>query len=421
MCFNYLKFIFTFSLLGISVLYAKNNKSEIDSLMKQGIMVDESTGLKYFTGYQYKTLYDWDQYFESIVQFHIHWPSEYIRNGVLIFLEHQKDNGFIARSVPSNDWHDFEHVKPFLSQIALFVIDNYGEQDWILNDIYFPKLKKYLDYWLEDMDSNKNGLSEWMSAAHTGMDTQHERAGFWKDRCSEGVDLNCYLFRELRAFARLAELKGEKKLAILYRHKAMTLKKKINDLLWSDEDGFYYDRMTNPNYILSQSAPDGSALRNVNLKGDLIPVKSAAAFTVLFAEVAPRDRAERLVKEHLLNPREFWSEYPLCVLSKSEPGYTPTNMLTDVGCTWRANVWIPVNYMVVHGLKYYGMNMIADILAYQTRLLISKSGNREYYNSETGDGLGLNPFWGWSLLGYFIENEPYVKTVSNCDDNLGLK
>jgi hypothetical protein len=47
-----------------------------------------------------------------------------------------------------------------------------------------------------------------MSAPHTGMDNQHERVGYWLDRFCEGVDLNSYLVRELRAFSRLDALYG---------------------------------------------------------------------------------------------------------------------------------------------------------------------------------------------------------------------
>ena len=125
---------------------------ELDTLMKKGILTEDVSGLKYFTGYSYKTLYDWDQYFESIVQIYMGWPSDYIKNGVIIFLKNQKESGFIARSVPSNEWHDNEHVKPFLAQISCLVYDAYGEKDWILQEPYFTKLKKYLDYWLVDME-----------------------------------------------------------------------------------------------------------------------------------------------------------------------------------------------------------------------------------------------------------------------------
>ncbi len=92
------------------------------------------------------------------------------------------------------------------------------------------------------MDINKNGLSEWMSGPHTGMDNQHERAGFWRDRNCEGVDLNSYLVKECRAFAKLARLAGKEKMAQEYEAKAQERVLRIRELLWDDKDGFYYDR-----------------------------------------------------------------------------------------------------------------------------------------------------------------------------------
>ena len=105
--------------------------------MQRGIFTDPDTGRAYFTGYSYKTLYDWDQYFEAIVQIYMGWPSDLIKNGVTIFLDHQRPSGLISRSVPSNEYHDPEHVKPFLSQIALLVYQNYGELDWITSEPLF--------------------------------------------------------------------------------------------------------------------------------------------------------------------------------------------------------------------------------------------------------------------------------------------
>lgn len=391
----------------------RKNLQNIDSLMKMGIMVEPHTGMKYFTGYNYKTLYDWDQYFESIVQIYMGWSSECMKNGVILFLKNQKDNGFIARSVPSNNWHDNEHVKPFLAQISLMIINEYDETDWILTDEYFNRLKKYLDYWLINMDSNKNGLSEWMSAPHTGMDNQHERAGFWLDQCSEGVDLNCYLVRETKAFARLAEIKGDKEMANHYRIISEELKGRIQKLMWNEKDGFFYDLKVNPAKPLSKSAQDGAKMNHARNMGVFIPVKSVSAFTTLFAEVATPDQAESIIFNYLFNPREFWSPYPISALSKSEPWYSTSYMPTDVGCSWRANTWIPTNYMIFHGLKYYGYNDLSKLVEVQTNQLIKKSGDREYYNSETGEGLGLNPFWGWSLLGHFLEVESRMEEDIN--------
>ena len=382
--------------------------ADVDELMHRGIMTDSVSGLSYFTGYSYRTLYDWDQYFESIVQIYMGWPSTYMKNGVLIFLQNQREDGFIARSVPGNVFHDQEHVKPFLSQISLLICNEYGDTDWILNKKTFARLKKYLDYWLNQMDSNKNGLSEWMSAPHTGMDNQQERAGLWLDRVSEGVDLNCYLVREMRAFARLSEMSGQKKTATQYRQKADALAERIRTMMWDEEDGFFYDLKTNPDSLMDRY----NIIAKVNTyhpKGRFIPVRSISAFATLWAEVATKEQVDRMVKNYLMNPREFWTPWPMAALAKSEPWYSTGYMPSDVGCSWRANTWIPTNYMVYHGLRYYDLRQLASVVAHNTEKLVKTAGNREYYNAETGEGCGLDPFWGWSLLGHFMNFEDQLE------------
>lgn len=381
--------------------------SDVNELMKNGIMTEEVSGLDYFTGYSYRTLYDWDQYFESIIQLYMGWPATYMKNGVQIFLDNQREDGFIVRSVPGNEFHDNEHVKPFLAQIALLVYDEYGDKELILKPENMRRLKKYLDYWLVDMDSNGNGLSEWMSAPHTGMDNQLERAGLWLERVSEGVDLNSYLVRECRAFARLAELSGDKKLAAEYRKKADDLAERIRTMMWDDEDGFFYDLKVDPEGPMDHY----NKIARVNMykqKGNMIPVRSISSFTPLFAEVATPQQADRMIKEYLFNPNEFWTPAPMAALAKSEPWYSTILLPNDVGCSWRANVWIPTNYMVYHGLRNYGKDQLASIVAHYTQKIVKEAGNREYYNSETGEGCGLDPFWGWSLLGHFMEWEDSI-------------
>ena len=379
-------------------------KTEQD-LMKRGIFTDSDTGKSYFTGYSYKTLYDWDQYFEAIVQIYMGWESTYIKNGVTIFLDHQQESGHISRSVPSNELHDPEHVKPFLSQIAWMVYQNYGEIDWILAEPYFSRLKKYLDYWLTTMDGDGSGLSEWMSAPHTGMDNQHERAGWWLDRFSEGVDLNSYLVRDLKAFARLAELAGKAELSLEYTAKSEALAERIRTLLWDDTDGFFYDRNARAAEPLKSRHAGWASAINGSPAVQHIRVKSVASFATLWAGIATPAQARRMVMEHLFNPREFWTPYPVATLAKSERWYSQDWLPADLGCNWRAKVWIPTNYMIYHGLHTYGYKDLAALVAHYTHSLVKQAGDREYFDAETGEGCGLDPFWGWSLLGYFLPFE----------------
>ena len=374
----------------VKLLEIRKELDYADALMKKGIFRDDDTGRDYFTGYAYKTLYDWDQYFEAIVQIYMGWPSDYIKNGVTIFLDHQEESGMIARSVPSNEFHGAEHVKPFLAQITLLVFDHYKDTQW-MSKAYFKKLQLYLDFWLHDMDSDKNGLSEWMSAPHTGMDNQHERAGWWLDRVSEGVDLNSYLVKECRAFARIAEILGEKNTAMAYREIAEKRAEAVRTTLWDKETGFFYD--------FSHAGENFGAHRGMN---QLIKVKSVAGFMPLWAGIATKEQAKEIIYNELLNPKEFWSAYPIPALAISEPGYSELQLKSDLGCSWRANTWIPTNYMVYHGLKDYGYGEIATLLAVRTQQLLDHAGDREYYTSESGSGVGLDPFWGWSLLGHFF-------------------
>ena len=40
-------------------------------MLENGIHKDKRTGMPYFTGYNYLTLYDWDQYFEAITLYYL--------------------------------------------------------------------------------------------------------------------------------------------------------------------------------------------------------------------------------------------------------------------------------------------------------------------------------------------------------------
>jgi len=216
------------------------------------------------------------------------------------------------------------------------------------------------------------------------MDNQGRRLGYANVREYEGVDLNCYLVRELEAMAEIAKAIGKDGEAVGFTAHAEELKAKINEVFWDEEDGFYYDRSEKT--------------------GKLNKVKSVAGFIPLWVGAAPADRAERLVKEHLLNPNEFWTNYPVATWSKSEPDYHQEKHGNE--STWMGSTWIPTNYMVFRGLLRYGYTDVARELADKTfELVVSEVDLREYYNGETGAGQGLSPFWGWSGLGYHMKAE----------------
>lgn len=63
--------------------------------------------------------------------------------------------------------------------------------------------------------------------------------------------------------------------------------------------------------------------------------------------------------------------------------------------------------MIFHGLLHYGFKSIARELALRTfRMVVEENAvTREYYNAETGGGIGQTQFWGFSVLGYVMPLE----------------
>ena len=352
-------------------------------MRSRGIQRDPNTGREYFSGYSYKTLYDWDPYFEGIVQLELGWTPEYMINEVKIFLDIQRADGFIRRvNDPTPREESAEMLKPFLAQISVLISRRLGDTTW-LDDHYYARMRLYLLYWLTVLTKDGGALSYWRSAPHTGMDTQHERAGHWKADFCNGVDLNTYLYRECHAFALLADARRSRTDAELFRDYAKVKKKAIQEQCWSEADGFYYDVD--------------------NRTGRQIPVKSVAGFTPMWANIPSGKQASWMIHEHLTNTNEFWRKFPVSSLAATEKGYTEEYLPDDVhGSLWRANTWIPTNYYIFHALPRYGYREIATQLAQITYRMVLKDGDREYYSSDSARGCGLDPFWGWSLLAYFM-------------------
>jgi glycogen debranching enzyme len=237
--------------------------------------------------------------------------------------------------------------------------------------------------WYCDLD--KNGLCVWDSADHSGMDNQKTRAGEFGAWAVEGTDLNCYLVREMKAMAILAERLDRTEMMHTCQQMGEKIWHAVDVVLWDETDGLYYDRNERT--------------------GETVRVKSIAGLISLWLEDAAPGKAARLVEDHMLNTQEFWLEYPVAAWSKQEPDYDQD--AKDPGCNWRGTTWIPTNYILMHGLMRHGYQDTALDLAYRTfdMVLARNETTREYYNAETGEGKGLDPFWGWSCLAYFMPLE----------------
>lgn len=119
-----------------------------------------------------------------------------------------------------------------------------------------------------------------------------------------------------------------------------------------------------------------------------IKVKTWAIFAPMFAKILTQSEAEELIGMHLLNKKEFWTNFPVPTVALNEPAFDPQGF-------WRGPTWIGTNWFIYKGLQNYGFTDIAKEIKKSSIALIQKSGFREYFNPLTGQGLGAKNFtWG---------------------------
>jgi len=329
----------------------------------------------FLTGYPYNEFYDWDLYFENLyLSYYGVWT--YCFTNLKEFLNREQPDGYVNRSLIKQ--RDRQQFKPFLAQLAVLGCkQNHDDYEWLRGN-YYGRLQKYLDKWFS-YDSDRNGLPVWNSADAAGTDNQWSRGGALGAFEIEGVDLASYLIRELRAMAAIAARLNLAADSKEFTHHADRVAKLINTTFWDEQQGMYFDRNEKT--------------------GKRVYVKSATNFMPLFAGAATHQRAKRMIHEHLLNPGEFWLNYPVASYAKTEPDYYQGS---HKECNWRGPTWAPTNYMIFQGLRRYGCRAEARELA--TRLfnmaLLKNPVLREYYNAETGEGLGQTRFWGFTALYY---------------------
>jgi len=129
--------------------------------------------------------------------------------------------------------------------------------------------------------------------------------------------------------------------------------------------------------------PDGKPLR----------VSTWAGVATIALENLPPDIGHRLANEHLLNPRCFWLDYPIPSTAACEPTFVPgSDRYLWIDRYWRGPTWLFSTWFIQRGLQRLGYEREGAHLADRTTTLVRKSGYREYFNPNTGEGMGAKSF-----------------------------
>ncbi len=192
------------------------------------------------------------------------------------------------------------------------------------------------------------------------------RFHFWvKD-----VPFNAILVENLRILANIASLLNHTEHEQFFDHSANEISSAMRERMF--KDGVFWSTS--------------------GMEYEKLDVATWAHFAPLFAGLYSKEEAERIVRTHLQNEDTFKARFGIRTVSKKEPSYRQDGF-------WRGPVWIAPHWFIYKGLIRYGYTEEAKWIANATVALLEKSGFREYFNPETGEGYGAREFtWGALVL-----------------------
>jgi putative isomerase len=328
---------------------------------------------------------------------------------------------------------------PLMSYALLQMYKTHGRRDLLVQA--FPRLLRWHQWWFTVRDGNNNGLLEWGSTP-VDSDGVHD---FWRNMIDafrpwirnkygtdpawlnasnmagtkqaatfeSGVDdhpmwldvtysaqthtmelddvgLNSIFALDAWALAEIAHIIERPQEEQALRSEYQQMRKRVNDLLWSEKDGIYLNRHW-----------DGHFDQHI----------SPSNFYPLLSGLATDDQATRMVQEYLLNPNKFWGAYVIPGSPRDDPafgkdGRNPQTELRAMAST---------NYLVYEGLKRYGRDEVAAEFAAKSELLFlrewqAKGHIHETYNANTaeGDDSLSSQYYSWGGLLPLIQVEELI-------------
>ena len=350
-------------------------------------------------------LWDWDCWLTNLALRSIadaQSIAPYEKGCVLNFLEHTDAEGrmpiFVTpRKTALTAFGPGEKNihKPCLAQHALFISEQSGDAEWLRE--HFSCIERYIG-WYDRFCLHESGLYVWLDDFAIGVD--NDPCTFYRPPKSSGsIYLNCLMYMELKATAKLGELLGMADKKALYEKKAEYLQQAIQEQCWDERDGIFYNVDTNLLPIdKTQKLHSGCPRHWMTL---LQRIEVWACFMPMWAGIATPEQAERMVKEHLLNEKTFYAPYGVRTLSKMEKMYAIIKS-GNPSC-WLGPIWGVSNYMVFDGLCRYGYKEAAKELAEKTITLFGRDLEEcgqlhEYYDPESGEGVNNPGFQNWNFL-----------------------
>ena len=311
---------------------------------------------------------------------------EAAKNNSLLFMRFQRQDGRLPGSIQCvngtmeaqfNKYQGFCFPFPALNLYYLLGED----QDYLLT--LRDCLRRFDDCLWRTRDSNGDGLLESFCVYDTGEDLalRYGDAPCWwtEDAPPEGyqvvpmasMDVTSWSFAARNTLAAISRIlnDGEEK---TWQKKAAAVAQALRTGLWDEKRGACFDR---------------------DKTGKTVDILCHNTLRCMYWGSLSPDMAERFVKAHLLNPREFWTPFPLPSVSVSDPAFrnAPEN-------NWSGQPEGLTYQRAILALENYGYHGIVTQLGKKLITAIAENGYR--FTQQ------FDPFTGKPSLVHAVTHQP---------------
>jgi hypothetical protein len=355
-------------------------------------------------GGQY-VLFDWDSYFGAAMAGLENKELAYA-NAVEI-TKAITPGGFIPNFSGSYGSGSFDRSQPPVGSMVFNELYKRYKEKWILEYV-FDDLLKWNRWWPANRDNN--GLLCWGSSPVNPPYRSDFATNTWQGAAYEsGLDnspmfdnvpfnpgthlmeqadaglMGLYVM-DCDALAEIASAIGKTEEAKELKERAELYRKNLTQL-WDEKSGIYRNKLTDTGEFSKHLSPTN--------------------FYPLLAKAPTQQQAERMIKEHLLNPAEFDGEWMLPSISRNDTAFSSQNY-------WRGRIWGPMNFLVYMGLRNYDLPEARKILTDKSAQLMMENVKLngyiyENYNAVTGNLMNIeearyrgDSYYHWGALLGFI-------------------
>lgn len=316
------------------------------SQMKTQVYSPEGKIKHYWTTpdrWPHRQMWLWDSVYHAIGLRHI--DIGLARESILAIFDTQKNDGMISHMMNPSSSSDI--TQPPIIALGLKLLEEKASSPAMIRKLY-PKLKKYIEWDLANRDSDGAGLCEWFiegdvncRCGESGLDNSPR---FDCAQKLDATDFNAFLALECEIMAGFAKTAGRSKDVGLWKGRQKKICDLMNERLWSDRKGFYFD------YNLKERR-----------QSDIYAV---SGFLPLICGAPTKEQAVKLVR-HLSNPKTFGTPFRVPSIARCNSECYSKDM-------WRGPSWIATNWLIVRGLERYGFKAEADKLVKETMSEIEK-------------------------------------------------